>query len=145
MTENKGSLLLKISLIIFALIDLLYGVTYMFVPQFHVQLSGDAIPVASGWLRWFGPILIALGIGALMVLQKLEKQGSFVKMAGIGTFLCGQIIRFNSHFTKIPVAFANNLAFLVAVPLTVIQELLHVQIILSCNLRAFLSYFGGFR
>lgn len=87
MTQKSNSLL-KAALIIFAVISLLYGLTYMFVPQIHVDLAGSE-PVASAWLRWFGPILVALGIGSLMVLKNPANQSIFIKTLGIGTFLCG--------------------------------------------------------
>ena len=97
MTKTKISPLLKVALIIFALVALFYGLTYMFIPQFHVQMAGDDV-IPSGWLRWFGPILIALGIGTIMVLRKPEKQGPFVKTLAIGTILCGPTLLYSAFF-----------------------------------------------
>jgi uncharacterized protein YjeT (DUF2065 family) len=97
MTEPKSSPILRISLIVFAIVALFYGVTYMFIPQFHVQMAGDDV-VPSGWLRWFGPILIALGIGTIMVLRKPKKQGTFVKMLAIGTLLCGPTLLYSAFY-----------------------------------------------
>ena len=97
MTQNKSPLLLKVSLIIFAIIALVYGITYMFVPQIHVQLA-DGDSVASAWLRWFGPILVGLGIGTIMVLRNPIKQGIFVKTLAIGTLLCGPTLIYSAVF-----------------------------------------------
>jgi len=46
-------------------------------------------PVEFGWLRWSGGIIIALGIGALMVFRKPEKQGIFVFIMALSTLLSG--------------------------------------------------------
>ncbi|HAQ21869.1 MAG TPA: hypothetical protein DCR40_21965 [Prolixibacteraceae bacterium] len=94
---QKNLALLKITLIIFAIVALVYGVTYLFVPQIHVEASGSA-PVPSGWIRWFGPILVALGIGTIMVLRNPNKQGPFVKTLAIGTLLCGLTLIYSTFF-----------------------------------------------
>lgn len=59
MTQNKNSNLLKITLFIFILIAIFYGISYLFVPQFNVEASGSD-PLPSGWLRWMGGIILAL-------------------------------------------------------------------------------------
>ena len=97
MAQNKISLLLKIGLILFGVISLLYGLTYMFVPQLHVETSGSD-PIPSGWIRWFGPILVGLGIGTYMVLRNPAKQGIFVKTLAIGTLLCGPTLIYTAFF-----------------------------------------------
>jgi len=88
MAENKNSLLLKIVLVIYAVVSLVYGLAYFIVPDCLVNLSGGD-PVFHGWLRWSGGILIALGIGAIMVLIKPKNQGIFVTTIAIGTLLAG--------------------------------------------------------
>lgn len=88
MAENKNSLLLKIVLVIYAVVSLVYGLAYFIVPDCLVNLSGGD-PVFHGWLRWSGGTLIALGIGAIMVLIKPKNQGIFVTTIAIGTLLAG--------------------------------------------------------
>ena len=88
MAENKNSLLLKVSLGIFAIVAFVYGLGFFFIPEFIVKLSGSA-PVDSGWLRWPGGTLTALGIGALLVLRNPKNQGIFVTTSALGTLLAG--------------------------------------------------------
>jgi hypothetical protein len=85
---DKKNLLLKVSLIIFAIITIVYGLGYLFIPDFLVKLSGGE-PVFSGWLRWSGGTIIALGIGALMILRNPKGQGIFVTTLALGTLLAG--------------------------------------------------------
>ena len=88
MAEKNNSLLLKIALIIFTVIALVYGLCYFFVPDFLVKLSGGE-PVFHGWLRWSGGVLIALGIGAIFVLRNPQGQGIFVTTIALGCLLAG--------------------------------------------------------
>jgi len=88
MAENKNPLLLKIVLIIFAIVVLVYGLCYFFIPDQLVKLSGSE-PVFHGWLRWSGGVLIALGVGAILVMLKPEKQDPFVLTIALGSLLSG--------------------------------------------------------
>ena len=88
MVENKNAGLLKIVLIIFAVVSLVYGIGYFFAPGFLVNLSGDT-PVFHGWLRWSGGVLIALGIGAILVYLNPQNQGIFVTTMALGSLLIG--------------------------------------------------------
>ncbi len=67
MAEKNNTGLLKIVLIIYAVVCLVYGLAYLIVPDALVNMSGGD-PVFHGWLRWSGGILIALGIGSLLVV-----------------------------------------------------------------------------
>jgi len=77
MAQNDDVKVLKVTLIIFAVILLVYGFGFFFVPSILLKLAGGN-PVEFGWLRWSGGVIIALGIGCLMVSSKPEKQGIFV-------------------------------------------------------------------
>ena len=77
MDQNDDVKVLKVALIIFAVILLVYGFGFFFVPSILLKLAGGN-PVEFGWLRWSGGVIIALGIGCLMVSSKPEKQGIFV-------------------------------------------------------------------
>ena len=88
MTENKNVGFLKVVLMIFAVVCIVYGIGYFFVPAFLVNLSGDT-PVFHGWLRWSGGVLIALGIGAILVYLNPQNQGIFVTTIALGCLLCG--------------------------------------------------------
>jgi hypothetical protein len=53
-----------------------------------ITLSG-ANPVDFEWRRWPGGVIIALGIGALLVVRKPEKQNIFVFICALSTLLAG--------------------------------------------------------
>ena len=110
MAENENPLLLKVVILIFAVVALVYGLCFLFVPDFLVNMSGGA-PVFHGWLRWAGGICVALGIGSLMVARKPKNQGIFITTIALGTLLAGLALVFawiyleegaNAWFTALP-------------------------------------------
>jgi hypothetical protein len=88
MVQNDDVKILKVTLIIFAVISFFNGFGLLFVPGILLKLIGGN-PVEFGWLRWSGGVIIALGIGALMVYNKLEKQGIFVTTMALSTLFGG--------------------------------------------------------
>jgi hypothetical protein len=88
MTEKSSSGILKIVLLIFAVVCLIYGLGFFIVPDSLVELSGGE-PVFHGWLRWSGGVIIALGIGAILTYLKPNGQGIFVTTIAIGALLAG--------------------------------------------------------
>jgi len=87
MAENKNVGFLKVVLLIYAIVCIIYGIGYFFVPDSLVNLSGGQ-PVFHGWLRWSGGVLIALGIGAILVYLNPQHQGIFVTTIALGCLLC---------------------------------------------------------
>ena len=61
---------------------------YFLIPAELAKLSGSE-PVFHGWLRWSGGILIALGIGTILVILKPEKQDPFVITISLACLLSG--------------------------------------------------------
>ena len=96
MAENKN-LLLKISLILFAIMALGYGIIYLFFPMLQIKAAGGEL-IPPGWIRWMGGILIALGIGAVMVYKNPVKQKIFVFSMAIGTLLNGLTLLYTLLF-----------------------------------------------
>ena len=88
MAEKSNSGILKIALLIYAVVCLIYGLGFFIVPGSLVELSGGA-PVFPGWLRWSGGVIIALGIGAILTYLKPKGQGIFVTSIAIGSLLAG--------------------------------------------------------
>jgi hypothetical protein len=88
MAQNDDVKVLKVTLIILAVTAFVYGFGFLFVPGILVKLSG-ANPVEFSWLRWIGGVVIALGIGALMVSSKPEKQGIFVTSMALAALFAG--------------------------------------------------------
>ncbi|KPJ98605.1 MAG: hypothetical protein AMJ60_07705 [Desulfobacterales bacterium SG8_35] len=85
MSESKNQLL-KLTLALYAVITLLYGITYLFFPNLQIKMAGGE-PIEPGWIRWFGGVLLALGIGSIMVIRNPVKQGIYVTAMCIGSFL----------------------------------------------------------
>jgi uncharacterized protein YjeT (DUF2065 family) len=88
MAENKNSNVLKVALILFAIVTLVNGLVYLFIPEIYIKLTGSE-PIPPAWIRWSGGILISLGIGAIMVFRNPGKQGIFIRMSAIGTLIVG--------------------------------------------------------
>jgi len=88
MAEKNNTKFLKIVLIIYAVVCLVYGLVYLIVPDALVNMSGGD-PVFHGWLRWSGGILIALGVGSLLVVGNPRSQGIFVTTVALGGLLAG--------------------------------------------------------
>ena len=88
MTEKSNSGILKIALLIYAIVCLIYGLGFFIVPDSLVELSGGE-PVFHGWLRWSGGVIIAFGIGAILTYLKPKGQGIFVTTIAIGALLAG--------------------------------------------------------
>ena len=88
MAEKSNSGILKIALLIYAVVCLIYGLGFFIVPDSLVELSGGE-PVFHGWLRWSGGVIIALGIGAILAYLKPKGQGIFVTTIAIGALLAG--------------------------------------------------------
>ena len=97
MAQSKNTKLLSVALIIYIVIVLVYGVLYLLAPQILVEAQGGE-PVASGWLRWSGGVLIALGVGAIMVYRNPLKQDAFVVAIALGTLLAGLALLYSLFF-----------------------------------------------
>ena len=120
MTKNNNPTFLKTVLIIFAIVNLIYGLAFFFAPDYMVSLSGEA-PVFHGWIRWPGGLQVALAIGAVLVALKPEKQGIFVTTMALGSLFIGIALlwawltaseMFNVWFTALPTLVALVLSLL---------------------------------
>ena len=96
MAEKKNQLL-NITLVLFAISALGYGIIYLFFPEFEIKSSGS-VAFPAGWIRFIGPVYIALGIGSIMVLRNPSKQGIFITVASIGAFLQGLTLIYTALF-----------------------------------------------
>ena len=110
MAEKNNTGFLKIVLIIYAVVCLVYGLAYLIVPDALVNMSGGD-PVFHGWLRWSGGILIALGVGSFLVVGNPKGQGIFVTTVALGGLLAGLALLLawitieedaNTWFTALP-------------------------------------------
>ena len=88
MEQKKSVTLLKVTLIIYAVIALVYGLCYFLIPEKLVEFSGSD-PIPSPWLRWAGGVIIGLGVGAILVFRNPAKQYIFVFTLALSTLLTG--------------------------------------------------------
>jgi len=88
MAQNDDVKVLKFALMIAAIVSLVYGLCYLFIPSTLVKLSGGNLVEAS-WLRWSGGVIIAWAIGTLMVYSKPKKQNIFVTSIALAHLLSG--------------------------------------------------------
>ena len=95
--SEKKNLLLKISLLLFALYMLANGVIYLFFPEYEISSSGSE-PIPPGWIRWFGGIMIALGIASIMAFRNPVKQGIFVFAVAVGSLIVGLTLFYTVMF-----------------------------------------------
>ena len=76
MSEKKNQLL-KISLVLSATVLLVYGVVYLFFPGLQIKMTGGE-PIPWFWINWFGGLMIAVGVGCILVIRNPAKQGILV-------------------------------------------------------------------
>jgi hypothetical protein len=88
MAKQQGATMLKVVLVIYAIVVLVYGLSFLFIPGVLTDMAAGN-PVDYGWLRWPGGVLVALGIGALVVMRKPAKQGVFVTTIALACSLAG--------------------------------------------------------
>ena len=88
MEQSKGASALKVVLLIFAVVCLVYGLGYLIVPGYLVEISGGS-PVSHGWIRWSGGTLLALAIGAFMAYRHPARQRILVTTITWGPLLVG--------------------------------------------------------
>ena len=115
MNEDKNLSLLKVALIIFAFVTIVYGLCYVIIPQVLVETSGGD-PVHPSWLRWPGCVLITLGIGAIIVSRNPAKQDIFVMVIALGTLLSGLALLYTLIFEMQP----QNAVWFTAMPVIIL-------------------------
>jgi hypothetical protein len=76
MSEKKHQLL-KSSLVLSATVLLVYGVVYLFFPGLQIKMTGGE-PIPWFWINWFGGLMLAVGVGCILVIRNPAKQGIFV-------------------------------------------------------------------
>ena len=91
-------------------------------------------PIEPGWIRWFGGVFLALGIGSIMIFRNPEKQGILVTSFCIGSFLVSLALlyevifadfeAYNLSYTLIPAIVLFVIAILFLVSLRQSKEIL---------------------
>jgi uncharacterized membrane protein len=88
MAQERDARMLKVILVIYAVVSLVYGLGFLFVPGVLVDMGGGN-PVDFYEVRWSGGVIIALVIGALLVLRNPAKQGAMVTTLALASSLAG--------------------------------------------------------
>lgn len=88
MAQEQDAKMLKVILVIYAVVSLVYGLGLLFVPGVLGDMAGSN-PVDFAEVRWSGGVIIALLIGALLVLRNPAKQGSLVTTLALAMSLAG--------------------------------------------------------
>jgi len=65
-------------LTIAAIVDLVYGLLFLFVPEWMFKLSQDPNVGSPGWVRWSGGLLIGVAVAGFLAAAKVETQRPFV-------------------------------------------------------------------
>ena len=101
MVQNKNLNILKIGLIMFAIVAIVYGIGLVFFTVGLVEMSGTD-PFEPNWLRWAGGNLIGLGIGAVLAFRNPVKQDIFVIAIALGTLFTGLALLYSLIFEMQP-------------------------------------------
>jgi len=92
-----------------AIVDLVYGLLFMLIPQWLFQLSQDTgAPAHPGWVRWGGGLLIGVGIAGWLATADPKTQKPFV----IGLTVASALIACSLLYTKFVGGFAGAQWFL---------------------------------
>jgi len=71
-----------------AVVDLIYGLLFLFLPQWMFALSHDpGVPGSAGWVRWSGGLLIGVSVAGFLAAAKPETQRPFVVGLMVATVL----------------------------------------------------------
>ncbi len=95
MDQKRNLVFLKSVLLAGGILAIIYGLMFVLIPQTIVRMSGEQDPVYSGFLRWPGGVLVAIGIGTLMVLRKTQNQRIFVITLALVTLFAGLSLSFS--------------------------------------------------
>jgi hypothetical protein len=75
-------------LYIAAIVDIIYGLLFLFVPEWMFSLSQDpGAPGSAGWVRWSGGLLIGVSVMGFLAAAKVETQRPFVVGLMVATVL----------------------------------------------------------
>ena len=85
-TQNDGTRILKVALVILGIVQLVYGIGFLLIPGLLVTISGGPEP-EYGWLRWSGGMLLALAYGTFRVFRRPAKQDVYVTTMALAGLL----------------------------------------------------------
>lgn len=87
--ESQGIGALKAIFIGQIIVNLVYGVNNLILPELSLEMAQDPTGSNPGYFRWSGGTLLGLAAGQIMVLRNVVGQGPMVTLAAVGnTFVC---------------------------------------------------------
>lgn len=101
MTEKKNLSLLKVTLAIFAVLAVVYGIALLFFTIGFIEMLGEE-PINPNWIRWPGGVLIALAYGALRIIRNPAHQDTIVKVIALATLFAGLALLYELIFEMEP-------------------------------------------
>ena len=97
MANEKNPALLKVALVIFAIVTIVYGIALVFFTEKFIEMSGTD-PFEPNWIRWPGGVLVGLGISAILAYSNPNKQDIFIIAIGLGTLFTGLTLLYELIF-----------------------------------------------
>ena len=62
-----------------AIVGVIYGIGFLLMPYFMLQLSGDpGVPTNLGWVRWAGGFVLGIAIGPWLASKGWVKEQLFI-------------------------------------------------------------------
>jgi uncharacterized membrane protein HdeD (DUF308 family) len=101
MDQNKNLGILKVALIIFAIVTIVYGIGLVFFAGGLIEMSGTDL-FEPNWIRWPGGVLIGLGIAAILAFRNPAQQGIYIIAIGLGTLFTGLALLYELIFAWQP-------------------------------------------
>jgi len=82
-----------------AIVDLVYGLLFLLIPQWLFDLSHDpGFPTNPGWVRWSGGLLIGVGVAAGLAAASPETQKPLVVGLTVATTLIALSLLYSLFF-----------------------------------------------
>jgi uncharacterized protein YjeT (DUF2065 family) len=135
MNQKRNLVFLRSVLLAGGILALVYGLAFVLIPQTMVSMVGENDPVYSGFLQWPGGVLVAIGIGTLMVFRKPQNQRIFVITLAMVTLFASLALSYSLFYIDDKYLFNAIPVFL----------LLLISILLWISQWKSRDYLGGFR
>jgi hypothetical protein len=82
-----------------AIVDLVYGLLFLFIPQWLFDLSQDSgAPAHLGWVRWSGGLLVGVAVAGGLAAANPERQKPLVVGLVVANTLIALSLLYSSFF-----------------------------------------------
>ena len=94
-----GTGALKAILVTQAVIDLIYGLMHLLMPEMVMELAQEPANSNPAWIRWSGGTLLGLAVAMYMASRDVTKQLPIVTLGAVGNTLVGAALVY-TFFTE---------------------------------------------